>query len=200
MIAHRHKRRLNHLSRGSFWAAGAVVLLLASCSNSDAEISGVQADESVAGQIIINGQFQYSERGEIVHELRAGELHRQEHGSATDPADLVEVRNGFELFIEGNAAHHAAHLTAEWASLDEKNLRLVARHGVVLENEAGDVLETEYLVWSEDSNRVWTNRPVTIRTADGVLYGEGLESDARFENYLITRPRGEIVLEGTENL
>ena len=62
----------------------------------------------------------------------------------------------------------------------------------------GDVLETEYLVWSEDSNRVWTNRPVTIRTTDGVIYGEGLESDARFENYRIIKPRGEMVLEGTE--
>ena len=69
---------------------------------------------------------------------------------------------------------------------------------LTLENAEGDVLETEYLVWSEDSNRVWTNRPVTIRTADGVIYGEGLESDARFETYRIIKPRGEMVLEGTE--
>ena len=39
---------------------------------------------------------------------------------------------------------------------------------------------------------------VTIRTADGVIYGEGLESDARFETYRIIKPRGEMVLEGTE--
>lgn len=177
-----------------------VVLLLSGCANSDAEISEIQADERAPIQLVINGTFQYSERGTILHELRAGELRRLEGGDATTPEDEVEVRNGFELFIEGNAASHSAHLTAEWASLDEKNLRLVARHGVVLQNAAGDVLETEYLVWSEDSNRVWTDRPVTIRTADGVLYGDGLVSDARFENYQIIRPHGEIVLEGTENL
>lgn len=191
---------LNHPCVNALRRLAWVVLLLSSCANSDAEISEIQADERTPIQLVINGTFQYSERGTILHELRAGELRRLEGGDATTPEDEVEVRNGFELFIEGNAASHSAHLTAEWASLDEKTLRLVAKHGVVLQNAAGDVLETEYLVWSEDSNRVWTDRPVTIRTADGVLYGDGLVSDARFENYQITRPHGEIVLEGTENL
>lgn len=194
------KHVLNHPCVNALRRLAWVVLLLSGCANSDAEISEIQADERAPIQLVINGTFQYSERGTILHELRAGELRRLEGGDATTPEDEVEVRNGFELFIEGNAASHSAHLTAEWASLDEKNLRLVARHGVVLQNAAGDVLETEYLVWSEDSNRVWTDRPVTIRTADGVLYGDGLVSDARFENYQIIRPHGEIVLEGTENL
>ena len=176
------------------------VFLFSGCSNSDADISDVQATELTPAQIIINGTFQYSERGRIMHVLHAGELRREEGGSAESPEDLVEVREGFELFIDGNVAQHAAHLQAEWASMDEKNLRLIARHGVVLENTEGDVLETEYLVWSEDSDRVWTHQPVTIRTEQGVIYGEGLESDARFETYRILKPRGELVLEGTENL
>ena len=189
----------NRLSGNPHWPVVGAILFLASCANADSDISHVQADESIPTQVVINGTFQYSERGEILHELHAGELSRQEKGNATSPEDYVEVRNGFELFIEGNEANHTARLRADWASLDEKNLRLIAKHGVVLENLAGDILETEYLVWSEDSNRVWTNRPVTIRTSDGVLYGEGLESDARFESYRILKPRGEIVLEGTEN-
>ena len=73
--------------------------------------------------------------------------------------------------------------------LDEKNLRLVAEHEVILSNRKGDILETEYLVWAEDSNRVWTNRPVTITSEQGVLHGEGLESDGRFENYQIIRQK-----------
>ena len=32
----------------------------------------------------------------------------------------------------------------------------------------------------------------------GSSIGEGLESDARFETYRIIKPRGEMVLEGTE--
>ena len=188
----------NRSAANVLWTAGWAVLLFTSCANSDSDVSSVQADEAQAGQTVINGTFRYSERGEVLHELRASEMRREERGNAEVSEDVVEVRNGFELFIGGDAANHEAHMRAEWATLDEKNLRLVAKHAVTLKNVEGDVLETEYLVWSEDSNRVWTNRPVTIRTADGVIFGEGLESDARFETYRIIRPRGEMLLEGAE--
>lgn len=180
------------------WTAGWAVFLCSGCANSDADVSSVQADEAQPGQTVINGTFRYSERGVILHELHAAEMRREERGNAEVSEDVVEVRKGFQLFIGGDAAEHEAHMRAEWATLDEKNLRLVAKHAVTLKNVEGDVLETEYLVWSEDSNRVWTDRPVTIRTADGVIYGEGLESDARFETYRIIKPRGEMVLEGAE--
>lgn len=180
------------------WRAGWAVFFLAGCANSDSDVSGVQADEAQPGQTVINGTFRYSERGVILHELQAAEMRREEHGNAEVSEDVVEVRNGFDLFIGGDALKHEAHMRAEWATLDEKNLRLIAKHAVTLENAEGDILETEYLVWSEDSNRVWTNRPVTIRTEDGVIFGEGLESDARFETYRIIKPRGEMVLEGAE--
>ena len=51
-------------------------------------------------------------------------------------------------------------------------------------------------------NRVYTHRPVTIHTATGIIRGEGLESDNRFENYRIIQPTGEIEvsdLEGTSS-
>ncbi len=173
---------------------------MASCTNSDQAVSEVQASEMPPMQRVLNGTFTYSERGQTMHVLKAGEMTRIEGGSAESPEDLVEVRNGMELFIDGNEKNHEAHLQAQWASLDEKNLRLVAEHEVVLSNRKGDILETEYLVWAEDSNRVWTNHAVTITSDQGVLYGEGLESDGRFENYEILRPKGEIILQGTEEL
>ena len=180
------------------WLTGWAVFWCPSCSNSEAELSGVQADEPSPVQTVINGTFRYSERGVILHELRASEMRREERGNAESSEDVVEVRKGFELFMGGDASLHEAQMSAEWASLDEKNLRLVAKHAVTLKNAQGDILETEYLVWSEDSNRVWTNRPVTIRTADGIIYGDGLESDARFETYRILKPRGEMVVEVAE--
>jgi hypothetical protein len=140
-------------------------LAVASCSNSDQEVSEIQAAEHPPMQRVINGTFTYSERGNTLHVLKAGEMTRIEGGSAESPEDLVEVRNGMELFIDGNESNHEAHLQAQWASLDEKNLRLVAEHEVVLSNRKGDILETEYLVWAEDSNRVWTNRPSPSRAS-----------------------------------
>lgn len=170
------------------------------CSNSDVEVAQVEADQSIPNQIIHGGIFRYSEQGKTLHVLRASELIRQEKGTAETPEDEVEIKGGFDLFIEGDEQNHEAHMHAEWASMDEKNLRLIAQHGVVLKNRAGDILETEYLVWAEDSNRVWTNSPVIIQSEQGILFGDGLDSDARFENYEIINPRGEIILNGMDNL
>lgn len=68
----------NRLSGKPHWPVVGAILFLASCANADSDISHVQADESIPTQVVINGTFQYSERGEILHELHAGELSRQE--------------------------------------------------------------------------------------------------------------------------
>ena len=168
------------------------------CANSDTEVSNVIADETSPVQTVTNGTFRYSERGVILHELHAGEMLREERGNAEVSEDVVEVRNGFELFIGGNAANHEAHMTADWATLTKRTCASSPSMPSRSKTPRAMCWKQEYLVWSEDSNRVWTNRPITIRTTDGVIYGEGLESDARFETYRIIKPRGEMVLEGTE--
>ena len=57
-------------------------------------------------------------------------------------------------------------------------------------NKEGEKLNTEYLVWSNDSDRVHTNRPVRIESKSGTLEGNGLEADSKFENYRILNPIG----------
>lgn len=96
------------------------------------------------------------------------------------------------MFVDGDENTHQASLHAQRGTLDEAHMRLEAQDQVIVTNRVGDRLETEYLVWSSDSNRVYTHRPVTIHTATGIIRGEGLESDNRFENYRIIQPTGEI--------
>lgn len=178
---------------------GAIGIIVgASCSNPEDAIQRVSDADRPPLQRIEGGRFSYSERGKIMHVLQAGILERTEAGTAENPADIVQVRSGFDLYIGGDESASEAHMQAENGTLDEKHLRLVARDHVRLVNLEGDLLETEYLVWAEDSNRVWTNRPVTITTKSGVIHGKGLESDGRFETYTILEPTGEITLEGMD--
>ncbi len=165
-----------------------------------------EADPKVPVQRIENARFAYSERGKVKHVLIAHELSRTTRGKpAEDPEDvegLIEVSGGFTLFVDGDETSHQASLHAQRGTLDEAHMRLEAQDQVVVTNRIGDRLETEYLVWSSDSNRVYTHRPVTIHTATGIIRGEGLESDNRFENYRIIQPTGEIEvsdLEGTSS-
>jgi LPS export ABC transporter protein LptC len=182
-----------------FWALLSATFLV-SCANEGAEeeaeqVAKMSADGPV--NIIEGGTFRYTERGESIHMLRAARMERSGEEDAED-GSLLEVSGGFTLYMGGDENNWEARLTALRGAFDEANLHLTAWDEVVLENAKGDRLETEQLTWAQDSDRVWTHRPVTIATADGIIEGEGLESDGRFQEYTILKPRGAIEIEVSE--
>jgi lipopolysaccharide export system protein LptC len=66
---------------------------------------------------------------------------------------------------------------------------------VVFTNVRGERLETEKLVWEQDSARVHTDRPVKITRANDILYGQGLDASEDFSRYTIRRVTGSLVLD-----
>lgn len=179
-----------------FWALFSAASLV-SCVQSGPEEEVDPAVEMPADgpvNIIEGGTFRYTERGEAIHMLKAARMERS-GDEDSDKGSLLEVSGGFTLYMGGDENAWEARLTALRGEFDEANLHLTAWDEVVLENAEGDRLETEQLTWAQDSDRVWTQRPVTIATADGIIEGEGLESDGRFQEYTILKPRGAIEIE-----
>ena len=88
-------------------------------------------------------------------------------------------------------------LHADEGRFGEVNRHLEARGNVILIGPSGDTLLTELLYWSADSDRVHTPARVAVRTAEGTLFGTGLESDARFERYRILKPTGTFHIDTT---
>jgi len=144
--------------------------------------------EEVALQMIDGGTFQYSEKGDVRNVLKAGRLERWKDDDVVN--EVWRVSEGFTLYIEGDSIHHEAILSGGRGTYDTDMGHLIAYDDVVLINNEGEKLQTEYLVWSNDSDRVYTNRPVIIETLNGILEGKGLESDSKFENYRIINPTG----------
>lgn len=181
----------------AFFCAVFCASVLLSCENAesnptDKEALALPPDGPV--NIIEGGTFRYTERGEAIHMLKAARMERSgEEGD--EEGSWLEVSGGFTLYMGGDENAWEARLTALRGEFDEAHLHLTAWDDVVLENAKGDRLETEQLVWAQDSDRVWTHRPVTITTADGTIEGEGLESDGRFQEYTILKPRGAIEIE-----
>lgn len=165
-----------------------ITLVFISCEANDKENSHIAEREEIAAQIIKGGGFQYSEMGEIKNILEAGRLERWENDG--EEREVWLVSDGFTLYIEGDKENHEAMLRGGRGNYDAKKGHLIAWDDVVLINNKGERLSTEYLVWSNDSDRVHTNRPVTIVTSSGTLHGKGLEADSRFENYRIIDPVG----------
>ncbi len=159
-----------------------------SCGVIEAEEVSMEDFEEDALQIIHGGTFQYSEKGVIRNVLKAGRLERWKDDDLIN--EVWQCSEGFTLYIEGNNINHEAILSGGRGLYDADMGHLIAHDNVILINNEGEKLQTEYLVWSNDSDRVYTNRPVRIETLTGTLEGKGLESDSKFENYRILNPTG----------
>ena len=144
-------------------------------------------------QVVEQGYFEYTERGKLIQALEANRLERWDNPEGDTPQSdepLWQVSEGFILFIGGSRERHATTLQADRGTYNDQAGRLEAWDNVVLVNNKGEQLETEHLVWSHDSDLVYTTRPVSIETDQGLLRGRGLRSDSRFERYEILNPTG----------
>jgi LPS export ABC transporter protein LptC len=155
------------------------------CVTSDDNLTeSISEMDNISTQVITSGEFIYSEKGEVKNILEAGRLERSEDH------EIWDVSEGFRLYIGGDKSNHQAVLSGGRGNYNPNSGHLIARDGVELVNLEGEKLNTEYLVWSHDSDKVHTDRPVSIHTSTGTLHGKGLEADSRFEHYRILDPTG----------
>jgi LPS export ABC transporter protein LptC len=87
--------------------------------------------------------------------------------------------------LKANQAHFSKteNLWRGWDNVEVKN---------ILNNEQ---LNTEELFWKPDTEKIYTDKFVTIRLDKEVLYGKGLEAKQDFTSYTIKEPQGEFIIE-----
>ena len=85
-------------------------------------------------------------------------------------------------------------MTSERATRFEKERLTEIEGNVVVVNVDGDSLSSEFLLWDEGNNTISSDRHVRVKTADEIIFAEGFESDANFQEYSFTNVKGRINL------
>ncbi|MFQ8804780.1 MAG: hypothetical protein ACLR8Y_06205 [Alistipes indistinctus] len=70
-----------------------------------------------------------------------------------------------------------------------------AKGNVVATNAQGQKLETEQLFWNQKSKRIYSNVDSKVTQKDGVILGEGFESDEQFQDFIFRRPKGKVAVD-----
>lgn len=78
--------------------------------------------------------------------------------------------------------------------------RMSVMDHVVFVNLQGERLETEMLSWSQDSNKVFTDRPVKITRSTDIIYGQGLDAAEDFSRYTVRRVTGMLDIDRSDTL
>lgn len=102
----------------------------------------------------------------------------------------TEFRKGIHIETYNDSTHQVeSSLTANYAILLEKQQLWEAKGNVRGHNAGGNQLETEQLFWNQKSKLVYSNVDSKITQNTDVVYGDGFESDERFEEFVVRNPK-----------
>jgi hypothetical protein len=171
-------------------------MLSMSCTNNKDHIKQIKDYESLQEDRASDVTILYSEKALVKANLFASEFVRNEN--ARPP--FTELRKKVRVFFYDDQKKIKSTLYAKYARMYEHNKNVIIRDSIVVINQKGEQLKTEELVWNEQLRKFFTNKPVQIKTAAQMIYGNGLEANEDFSYYQITQIKGIVNLTNNSEL
>lgn len=169
--------------------------VFAACKNDLDRVAAMEVAEDGPYRITTNGDYLYSDSGLVRNQVRAGRILEF---SGERPRTLLE--NGVELTFFQADGRAGSRLTARHGEIEPGADRMSVTDEVVFLNTRGEKLETEQLIWSQDSNKVFTDRPVKITRQKDIIYGQGLDAEEDFSRYTVRRVTGTLSMDRSDTL
>lgn len=116
---------------------------------------------------------------------------------------IFEFENGDQEFTEGiylefydETGNIKSILRANTAYYFKEENKWRGQGKVEVKNiQKNEQLNTEELFWKQDTRRIFTEKFVTIKLANEIIYGTGLEAAQDLSEYTIKNPEGEFEVE-----
>lgn len=164
---------------------GALVFIFSSCKNDLHKVNSLTTTPDTAQMSGLDVELTRSLNGLIAVRMKSAEVRQPQADNNT-----FEFPKGLELFMYDTLGNVTSHMSAKYSIYYDKEGIWEAKNDVVVNNEKGDQLNTEYLVWNRDKGTIETNQFVKISTADGIIYGDGMVADQHFNNWEVKNGRG----------
>lgn len=143
-------------------------------------------------------KLQITEDGVIRLVLEAAYMRRYENPDSVhtlfEKGDGVLDRVTVSFF--DSLAAKTGTLSAEYVLFDEVERTMIATGDVVLESASGRKLESERLIWFQDSGTIEAPGFVSLTTEDQNIRGYELEANESLGTWTIKRPTGTVIIRG----
>jgi LPS export ABC transporter protein LptC len=161
------------------------------CKNDLDTVAAVDLPSDAPDRVTTNAEYFYSDSGVVRNRLRAGRV----DDYLEEGRQRTVMSDGVELLFYDPSGGPGSKLTARRGTVDSKKHRMQVDENVVFVNARGEKLETEQLIWSQDSDRVYTDRPVRITRESDIIYGQGLDANQDFSRYTVRRITGNLFID-----
>lgn len=161
--------------------------ILCSCENNVTEIESLTNQEEVPVTKGRNVEWIYSEKANVKIKITTPLM--EEYGEENK---YIEMTEGIKVLFYDSLLHVASTLTSNYAIHRVSKRIMEAKDDVVVVNDKGEILNTEHLIWLEDSSKIYTKEFVKITTEDEIIMGEGMEANQDFTKWKIHNITGTI--------
>lgn len=170
-----------------------IVCFFYSCENDIKTINTIGSKDYLPVEVAKDVETIYSDSGQVVVKVEAPQLDRYE-----GEKPYVEMTKGVSVFFYDSAMNVKSKLTAKYAISYEKEKIMEAKNDVVVVNEKQEQLNTEHLVWNQAKATIYSDKFVKINTGKSIIWGEGMNSDERFDKWTVLKVKGTITLNEDE--
>ena len=162
--------------------------ILYSCENDVKEIESLTNNKEAPISKGKNVEFVYSEKANVKIKITAPLM--EEYGE--EDTKYMEMTKGIKVLFYDSLKNISSTLTANYAINRVSERIMEAKDDVVVVNDRGEVLNTEHLIWLQDSSKIYTEEFVKITTEDEIIMGEGMEANQDFTKWKIHKIKGTI--------
>jgi len=165
--------------------------MLFSCENDMMTVVKLTAKDSIPDIAIYDVNVKQSEKGLRTLDLIAPKMISfQTHDAYT------EFPKGIKIIFYDSLMQPKSELTANYGISWDNRRTMQARGNVIVKNfQKNEQLNTESLVYDQNSGKASTDEFVKITQPDKTIYGKGMESDQLFANWVIRDVKATIYVE-----
>ena len=161
-----------------------------SCKNDLDTIETITRQDEAPVESATGVQMIYSSHASIRMIMNAPQMDR-----FVGEQEILELPKGIHVVFYDSLMNVTSTLSSNYAINYEQKQLIEARNDVVVVNENNEKLNTEHLIWDRRKGIIYSDKFVKITTEEEVLYGDGFESDERFTQWEIKKPRGTFSVE-----
>jgi len=161
------------------------LLLFVQCSSQPQKSETVAAKTDYPDQESWQTTIFITREGKTVGHLKAGHVQKFTKKKIT----LMDQNIVVDFYKEDGT--HTSRLTAKGGKIFDASQDMIAYGNVYVVSDSGLTLSTDTLHWDNRRQKIFSSIPIVLTTEEhDTLYGDGFESDASLNNYIITNPHG----------
>ena len=170
-----------------------ILLFLNSCQENDmAKVKSMFNEQDADVELADSVKFIYKE-GAYIRAVVTGKTIKR----YTKTQNKLEFPDGLlvKFFDQLNLI---SVLKANYAENNDAEQIIKVSGDVHMENARAEVLETQELTWNVRNKKIFTDKPIKIKTPDNIIYGVGFDSDEDFSNYTIRKVNGIVAVDDAQ--